>query len=566
MADDTTPLLTEQLNSNVSLRSQTSSKEFSGSENIDYRRIKPNEKSSKSHLALAIIACILGSPLQIGLNTAILNAPEEVIKEFYNETYFDRYNDFMSDSLLTMLWAITVAFFCVGGMLGGVSAAYFAGKYGRKSTLLLNNAVAFTCAALQGCSKVSKSFEMLIAGRVVAGICCGLNSAVAPLYLAEISPVSLRGFCGTCNQLSITLGVLIGEVIGMKQLLGTEAFWPILVASPAIPAIYSLATLTFCPESPKYLLVNKGDDDAAEAALIWLRKTQDVSEEMEAMRKERVELRNSPKFSVMDLWRTSELRWPLIICIVLQMSQQFSGINAVIYYSTSIFGSAGLSKESSQYATVGTGAVNVMMTFVSALIMDRAGRRTLHMIGLGGMCIFSIVLVVCLSLQSTLPWLSYISIVAVIIYIIFFATGPGAIPWFMVAEMFAQSPRTAAVGVSVVVNWLCNFTVGIVFPVLQKAIETYSFLPFSVMLLLFFIFTYMFVPETKGKSISEITRLFKSPTVGSSVNDLPESDISYESLKNRYSTQVLIIDPPGIDETPEYSIQTSGRSEKVEFQ
>uniref|UniRef100_A0A2C9M9M4 Major facilitator superfamily (MFS) profile domain-containing protein n=1 Tax=Biomphalaria glabrata TaxID=6526 RepID=A0A2C9M9M4_BIOGL len=183
-----------------------------------------------------------------------------------------------------MLWAITVAFFCVGGMIGGVSAAYFAGKYGRrmscgqhndqqpllttyfrKSTLLLNNAVAFTCAALQGCSKVSKSFEMLIAGRVVAGICCGLNSAVAPLYLAEISPVSLRGFCGTCNQLSITLGVLIGEVIGMKQLLGTEAFWPILVASPAIPAIYSLATLTFCPESPKYLLVNKGDDDAAEA-------------------------------------------------------------------------------------------------------------------------------------------------------------------------------------------------------------------------------------------------------------------------------------------------------------
>ncbi|KAK0065352.1 solute carrier family 2 facilitated glucose transporter member 1 [Biomphalaria pfeifferi] len=533
MADDTTPLLTEQLNSNVSLRSQTSSKEFSGSENIDYRRIKPNEKSSKSHLALAIIACILGSPLQIGLNTAILNAPEEVIKEFYNETYFDRYNDFMSDSLLTMLWAITVAFFCVGGMLGGVSAAYFAGKYGRKSTLLLNNAVAFTCAALQGCSKVSKSFEMLIAGRIVAGICCGLNSAVAPLYLAEISPISLRGFCGTCNQLSITLGVLIGEVIGMKQLLGTEAFWPILVASPAIPAIYSLATLTFCPESPKYLLVNKGDDDAAEAALIWLRKTQDVSEEMEAMRKERVELRNSPK---------------------------------VIYYSTSIFGSAGLSKESSQYATVGTGAVNVMMTFVSALIMDRAGRRTLHMIGLGGMCIFSIVLVVCLSLQSTLPWLSYISIVAVIIYIIFFATGPGAIPWFMVAEMFAQSPRTAAVGVSVVVNWLCNFTVGLVFPVLQKSLETYSFLPFSVMLLLFFIFTYMFVPETKGKSISEITRLFKSPTVGSSLNDLPESDISYESLRNRYSTQVLIIDPPGIDETPEYSIQTSGRSEKVEFQ
>ncbi|CAL1527830.1 unnamed protein product [Lymnaea stagnalis] len=560
MEDDTAPLLSDQRYSSTSVNLKSYSRSTSESGNY----VKRNDKPSKSHLVLAILACIMGSPLQIGLNTAILNAPEEVIKEFYNKTYFDRYEEPMSSSLLTVLWAVTVAFFCVGGMIGGVSAAYFAGKYGRKNTLLLNNAVAFACAALQGCSKSAQSFEMLIVGRVVAGVCCGLTSAVAPLYLAEISPVSLRGFCGTCNQLSITLGVLIGEVIGMKFFLGTEDLWPILVACPAVPAIYSLLTLTWCPESPKYLLVNKGDDAAAEAALVWLRKTDDVSDEMDAMRKERVELRNSPKFSVMDLWSTSSLRWPLIICIVLQMSQQFSGINAVIYYSTDIFSSAGLSKEESQYATVGTGLVNVLMTFVSALIMDRAGRRTLHLIGLGGMCIFSVVLVVCLSLQS--PVLSYISIVAVIVYIIFFATGPGAIPWFMVAELFAQSPRTAAVGVSVVVNWLCNFTVGIIFPVLQNAIKTYSFLPFSVMLALFFIFTYMFVPETKGKSISEITRLFKSPTLESSVSQFPDTDVEYERIVNRNSTQVLIVEPP--DPDLEYTIQGSDvdGSSKVQFQ
>uniref|UniRef100_A0A2C9LFI2 Major facilitator superfamily (MFS) profile domain-containing protein n=1 Tax=Biomphalaria glabrata TaxID=6526 RepID=A0A2C9LFI2_BIOGL len=201
----------------------------------------------------------------------------------------------------------------------------------------------------------------------------GLNSAVAPLYLAKIAPISLRGFCVTCNQLSITFGILIGGILGMKLVLDTETLWPILVASPTIPAIYSLVTLTFCPESPKYLLVNKRDDDAAEAALIWLSKTSNVSEEMEAMKKEGQDLRNSPK---------------------------------VVYYSTSIFISAGLSKETSQYATLATGVVNVMMTFISALIMDRAGRRTLHMIGLVGTCISSVVLVVCLSLQKTLPWLS----------------------------------------------------------------------------------------------------------------------------------------------------------------
>ncbi|XP_055860277.1 solute carrier family 2, facilitated glucose transporter member 3-like [Biomphalaria glabrata] len=296
--------------------------------------------------------------------------------------------------------------------------------------------------------------------------------------------------------------------------------------SPTIPAIYSLVTLTFCPDSPKYLLVNKIDDDAAEAALIWLRKTSDVSEEMEAMKKE----------CVLDLMRTSDLRWPLIICTVLQMSQQFSGIIALEYYSISIFISASLSKETFQYATVATG---VMMTFISALIMDRAGRRTLHMIGLVGMCISSVVLdlVVCLSLQVCIDYLLRASHIircigqqAVSIKINLYVLGP--IPWFMVTEVFVQGPRSAAVSVSVVINWLCNFAVGLVFPILQK-----SFLPFSVMLLLFFIFTYMFVPETKGKSISEITQLFKSPTM-----DRSESRNSYKSSKNRYSTQVLIID------------------------
>ncbi|XP_012944940.2 solute carrier family 2, facilitated glucose transporter member 1 [Aplysia californica] len=533
MSDDTQLLLDEDSQARQNSRSSLGAVQADG-EDICIHTSSSNEEPSKVHLVLAILACTLGSPLQIGLNTAILNAPEDVIKDFFNETYYNRYGDPMSSSLLTILWGVTVAIFCVGGMVGGVSAAFFANKYGRKNTLLANNLVAFACAALQGCSKTAKTFEMLMAGRIVAGFNCGLNSAVAPLYLAEISPVKLRGFCGTCNQLSITTGVLLGEVLGLTTILGTENLWPFLVAFPAVPAVYSLLTLTWCPETPRYLLVNKGDDVAAEKALVWLRGTRNVAEEVEAMRRERVELRNSPKFNVSDLFKSPDLRRPLIICMVLQMSQQFSGINAVIYYSTSIFGSAGLSKATSQLATVGTGAVNVSMTFISALIMDRVGRRTLHMIGLAGMCIFSVVLVVCLNLQSSVSWLSYISIVAVIIYIVFFATGPGSIPWFMVAELFAQGPRSAAVSISTLVNWFCNFTVGITYPLLEKAIESYSFLPFSVMLALFFIFTFLFVPETKGKTIAEITMIFKDPSSASSAV-FSSSDVEYEHLEREDS-------------------------------
>ncbi|XP_055885896.1 solute carrier family 2, facilitated glucose transporter member 1-like isoform X1 [Biomphalaria glabrata] len=361
-----------------------------------------------------------------------------------------------------------------------------------KGTLLLNNAVAFTCTALQGCSKVSKSFEVLIAGHVVAGICC----------------VSCLEGCDVITLMTC--------LIPLCCILSRIDQWT-HNTSPTIPAIYSLVTLTFCPESPKYLLVNKRDDDGADAALIWLRKTSDVSEEMKAMKKERQDLRNSPK---------------------------------VVYYSTSIFISAGLSKETSQYARVATGVVKVMMTFISALIMDRAGRRSLHMIGLVGMCISSVVLVVCLSLQKTLPWLSYISIVAVIIYTCLFATGPGPILWFMVTEMFAQGQRSAAVSVFVVINWLCNFAVGLVFPILQKSLETYflsAFLHHAVVVLHFHLYVC-----PKGKSISEITQLFKSPTM-----DRSESRNSYKSSKNRYSTQVLIIDPPLSEKGTEYYIESS---------
>ncbi|KAI8771939.1 solute carrier family 2, facilitated glucose transporter member 1 [Biomphalaria glabrata] len=425
----------------------------------------------------------------------------DVIKDFFIETYFDRYDEVMSDSLLTMLWAMTVALFCVGGHDRRSFCCIFLGKFGRKGTLLLNNAVAFTCAALQGCSKVSKSFEVLIVGRVVAGICCGLKSAVAPLYLVKIAPISLRGFCVTCNQLSITFGVLIRGILGMILVLDTETLWPILVASPTIPAIYSLVTLTFCPESPKYLLVNKRDDDAAEAALIWFRKTSNVSEEMEAMKKEGQDLRNSPKCSIF---------WHHCCCLLLYK---------YFYLSWS---------EQGDFSVCYSGHRCCKSHDDLHICPDQGlGRQknSAHDWPCG--------YVYLLSSTSCLPFtteniaLAIISIVTVIIYTCLFATGPGSIPWFMMTEMFAQGPRSAAVSVFVVINWLCNFAVGLGFPILQKSLETYSFLPFSVMLLLFFIFTYMFVPETKGKSISEITQLFKSSTM-----DRSESRNSYKSSKN----------------------------------
>lgn len=156
------------------------------------------------------------------------------------------------------------------------------------------------------------------------------------------------------------------------------------------------------------------------------------------------------------------------------------------------------------------------MTLVSAFLMDRVGRRTLLLVGVGGLLIFSAILALSLilikELNITVVWLPYLAIVSVICYIIAFASGPGSIPWFMVAEIFSQGPRSAAISVSTMVNWFSNFTVGLVFPLLNElAIHQYSFLPFVVLLIIFLNFIYRRVPETKGKTFEQISLLFRRP-------------------------------------------------------
>ncbi|XP_041377379.1 solute carrier family 2, facilitated glucose transporter member 3-like [Gigantopelta aegis] len=452
--------------------------------NSYYRKLKKNKEDQglTKNLVLAILSCVIGSSFQFGYNTGVVNAPELVIQQFYNKTYYERYSEYLPEDELTLLWAVTVAIFTVGGMVGGVSAGFWGNRYGRTAP-----------------SFYTPSTTVI-----------GINTGLAPLYLSEIAPVSLRGMSGTINQLAITVGALVSQVLGMKLALGTTDLWSVCLGLTIIPVMFQLLTLSFCPESPRYLMLSRDNKQGATDALVWLRKTSDVSDELLEMQLEKEEQQRATKFSVMDLFRQRELRIPLLISLVLQLSQQFSGINAVIMYSTSIFMNAGLDHSDAQYATVGTGVVNMLMTFVSALLVDRAGRRTLHLIGLGGMFVFSLVLSVAIVYQHEYQWLSYICIVAVLCYIISFATGPGAIPWFYVAELFAQGPRSAAVSIAVLVNWSANFVVSLVFPIVQKAIADYSFIPFVILLAIFWLFTFFKVPETKGRTFDEISKAFLS--------------------------------------------------------
>ncbi|XP_053306319.1 solute carrier family 2, facilitated glucose transporter member 3-like [Spea bombifrons] len=457
-------------------------------------------------LAFAVSVAAIGS-LQFGYNTGVINAPEKIIKAFYNETYEQRYGEFIHEGLLTSLWSLSVAIFSVGGMCGSLSVGYLANRFGRRNAMLLVNIAALLGGAFMALSEVARSPEMLIIGRFIIGIFSGFCTGLVPMYIGELAPTRLRGALGTLNQLGIVVGILIAQIFGLDEILGSVTFWPLLLGVTVFLSLIQCALLPLCPESPRYLLIIKNETQQAEAILQKVRGEQDVSGDIKEMKEESEQMSKEKPVSFVELFRSRQYRQPIIIAIVLQLSQQFSGINAVFYYSTRIFENAGVPHP--VYATIGAGVVNTVFTVVSLFLVEHAGRRTLHLTGLGGMAICAVIMTIALKLREVAMGWSYVSIVAIFGFVALFEIGPGPIPWFIVAELFSQGPRPAAMAVSGCSNWTANFLVAMLFPYAERGCGPYVFLIFLVLLILFFIFTFFKVPETKGRTFEEISRDFQ---------------------------------------------------------
>uniref|UniRef100_A0A2K5UYY5 Solute carrier family 2, facilitated glucose transporter member 1 n=1 Tax=Macaca fascicularis TaxID=9541 RepID=A0A2K5UYY5_MACFA len=442
--------------------------------------MEPSSKKLTGRLMLAVGGAVLGS-LQFGYNTGVINAPQKVIEEFYNQTWIHRYGERILPTTLTTLWSLSVAIFSVGGMIGSFSVGLFVNRFGRRNSMLMMNLLAFVSAVLMGFSKLGKSFEMLILGRFIIGVYCGLTTGFVPMYVGEVSPTALRGALGTLHQLGIVVGILIAQVFGLDSIMGNEDLW--------------------------LLLINRNEENRAKSVLKKLRGTADVTHDLQEMKEESRQMMREKKVTILELFRSPAYRQPILIAVVLQLSQQLSGINAVFYYSTSIFEKAGVQQP--VYATIGSGIVNTAFTVVSLFVVERAGRRTLHLIGLAGMAGCAILMTIALALLEQLPWMSYLSIVAIFGFVAFFEVGPGPIPWFIVAELFSQGPRPAAIAVAGFSNWTSNFIVGMCFQYVEQLCGPYVFIIFTVLLVLFFIFTYFKVPETKGRTFDEIASGFR---------------------------------------------------------
>ncbi|XP_039611461.1 solute carrier family 2, facilitated glucose transporter member 1a [Polypterus senegalus] len=459
-------------------------------------------------LALATLVSAFGSSFQYGYNVAAINSPSQFMQSFYNATYFERYDSYIDDSYLTLLWSISVSMYPLGGFFGSLMVAPLVNKLGRKGTLLFNNIFSIVPAILMGASEAAKSFEMVIVARVIIGVCAGLSSNVVPMYLGEMSPKNLRGAIGVVPQLFITIGILVAQILGLRSILGNAEGWPIMLALTGIPAVIELLVLPFFPESPRYTLIQKGDTDKARRDLQKLRNREDVDEEIEEMHVEDQSEKAEGRLSVLTLFSFRSLRWQLISVFIMNMGQQLSGVNAIYYYADSIYLSAGVEESNVQYVTIATGSINVIMTLIAVFIIEASGRKLLLLIGFGICCGACTVLTITLQFKETATWIPYLSAACLIIYVIGHAIGPSPIPYVVTTEMFRQSSRPAAFMVAGSVHWLSNFTVGLIFPFLEKGLGPFSFIVFAAICLATLLYILMIVPETKNKTFLEVSQLF----------------------------------------------------------
>ncbi|XP_015983028.2 solute carrier family 2, facilitated glucose transporter member 2 isoform X2 [Rousettus aegyptiacus] len=489
-------------------------------------------------LVFAILTAVLSS-FKFGYDIGVINAPQEVIVSHYrhvlgvppdDQKAVDDYASTQelptapylrnptlspeaeeeptaSAGLVTMFWSLSVSSFAIGGMIASFFGGWLGDKLGRIKAMLVANILSFTGALLMGFSKMGPSHILIIAGRSISGLYCGIISGLIPIYIGEIAPTALRGAIGTLHQLAIVTGILVSQIVGLDFILGNHELWHILLGLTAVPSLLQSVMLFFCPESPRYLYIKLDEEEKARQSLKRLRGGVDVTKDITEMRNEREEAMREQKVSIIQLFTNSSYRQPILVALLLHLTQQFSGINGIFYYSTSIFQTAGVGQP--VYATIGVGAINTVFTAVSVFLVEKAGRRSLFLIGMGGMFFCAIFMSVGLVLLDKLSWMSYVSMIAIFLFVSFFEIGPGPIPWFMVGEFFNQGSRSAAMAVAAFCNWACNFFIALCFPYIAGFCGPYVFFLFAGTMLAFTLVTFFKVPETKGKSFEEIAEEFR---------------------------------------------------------
>ncbi|MBC3845228.1 sugar porter family MFS transporter [Winogradskyella echinorum] len=446
-------------------------------------------------LLIAAVSALGG--LLFGYDTGVINGAQFYLTEYFN----------LSDGLKG--WVVGSAL--LGCLAGAIIAGPLSIKIGRKWSLIIS-AVFFTVSAYgSGLPEIfPQSVSMLVAFRIIGGLGIGVASMNAPMYIAEIAPSNIRGRMVTYYQLAIVIGFFVVFLatyfIGndLSETENIEFGWRRMFWSELVPSVLFLILLFIVPKSPRWLAL-KGKDEEALAILKKINGEEVASQEMERIKESLNEINNGTRVNFF----AKAILVIVAIGTVLSVLQQFTGINAVLYYGADIFEKAlGFGKEDVLAQQILLAFVNLVFTFVAMFTVDKFGRKPLLYIGSVGMILGFLLLAITLQTNSV----GLLSLIGVLLFIASFALSMGPVVWVLLSEMFPNKIRSVAMSVAVAAQWAANYVVSHSFPVvmgsdLNNSATWNGSLPyyiFIVFILVIVFVTYKFIPETKGKSLEEI--------------------------------------------------------------
>ncbi len=492
------------------------------------------DKGSKSYLFSIVMVAVLGG-LLFGYDTAVISGAEKGLQAFFmgaeDYTHSDLYHGLTSSSAL------------IGCIIGSAISGLFASNLGRKRTLMIAGVLFFISAygSMEPETLLFErgvpSYDLLLVFnvyRVIGGIGVGLASAVCPMYIGEISPYKIRGMLVSWNQFAIIFGQLVvyfvnfmilgdhemPEIVSIGQ--GVNAVlphsdqwtittgWRYMFGSEMIPAALFTILICFVPESPRYLVsVGKFDDAQHVLSRInGMRQAHAILEEI----KETMHTKTEKLFTY---------GWMCIfVGIMLSVFQQAVGINAVLYYAPRIYDAMGFDNEMT--VTIFTGIVNIIFTLVAIFTVERLGRRPLLIVGSIGMAIGAFGVAV----SFGQPGMEGVCMANLLIYSACFMFSWGPICWVLIAEVFPNTIRGAAVAIAVAFQWVFNFIVSSSFvPMFNLHLTEgdhfghwFTYGLYGIICILAAVFVWKLVPETKGKTLEDMTALWLHHLMG----DYPE--------------------------------------------
>jgi len=408
----------------------------------------------------------------------------------------------------------------IGCVIGGSLSGFISKSLGRKNGLIIA-AVAFFLSAIGAWNpEAFNVFGTLpvysfVVYRIIGGIGVGIASMISPMYIAEIAPAKSRGKLVSLNQFAIIFGMLVIYFVnyfiakqGNEQWLIEEG-WRWMFFSGAIPAGIFLILLFFVPETPRYLVM-KGKDEKALQVLKKISGNDNASAILKEI-KETIHEKSAP-------WLSYGF-FVIFIGIMLSVFQQFVGINVVLYYAGNIFRNMGSSTDSSLLQTIIVGIVNLTFTVVAILTVDRFGRKPLMIIGSIGMAVSMFALGMTFFLGQSGGELTkgegLAALIFMLVYTAAFAMSWGPVCWVLLAEIFPNSIR-GAMSIAVAAQWIANWIISLTFPMMndnvwltEKFNHGFSYWIYGLMGIISAVFMWKLVPETKGKTLEEMEKLWK---------------------------------------------------------